>query len=78
MAEREPVEVTVEIDGRETVAGTLWIHERGGQSATFRYSDAYLADPVGYALDPALPKGAGVFRSPPAATTVHRTAGVRT
>jgi transposase len=34
MAEREPVEVTVEIDGRETVAGTLWVHERGGQSAT--------------------------------------------
>jgi serine/threonine-protein kinase HipA len=68
MAEREPVEVTVEIDGRETVAGTLWVHERGGRSATFRYSDAYLADPVGYALDPTLPKGAGVFRSPPAAT----------
>jgi serine/threonine-protein kinase HipA len=66
MAERGPVEVTVEIDGRETVAGTLWVHERGGQSATFRYSDSYLADPAGYALDPALPRGAGVFRSPPA------------
>jgi serine/threonine-protein kinase HipA len=65
MVEREPVEVTVEIGGRETVAGTLWIHERGGQSATFRYSDSYLADPFGYALDPALPRGAGVFRSPP-------------
>lgn len=67
MPEREPVEVTVEIDGREAVAGTLWVHERGGQSATFRYSDSYLADPVGYALDPALPKGAGIFRSPPGA-----------
>jgi len=67
MAGREPVEVTVEIGERETVAGTLWIHERGGQSATFRYSDSYLADPVGYALDPALPKSAGVFRSPPGA-----------
>lgn len=65
MAEREPVEVTVEIDGKQTVAGTLWVHERGGQSATFRYSASYLADPVGYALDPALPRGAGVFRSPP-------------
>lgn len=30
MAEREAVEVTVEIDGTETVAGTLWFHERGG------------------------------------------------
>ena len=67
MPEREPVEVTVEVGGRETVAGTLWIHERGGQSSTFRYSGSYLADPAGYALDPALPKGAGVFRSPPGA-----------
>ena len=48
MAEREPVEVTVEIDGREVTAGTLWVHERGGQSATFRYSDSYLTDPAGY------------------------------
>jgi serine/threonine-protein kinase HipA len=68
MAEREPVEVTVEIDGRETAAGTLWVHERGGQSATFRYSASYLADPVAYALDPALPRSAGVFRSPPGST----------
>lgn len=67
MAEREPVEVTVEIDGREVTAGTLWVHERGGQSATFRYSDSYLTDPASYALDPALPKGSGVFRSPPGA-----------
>ena len=54
MPEREPVEVAVEIDGREAVAGTLWVHERGGGSATFRYADSYLADPAGYALDPAL------------------------
>ena len=65
MAEREPVEVTVEIDGKEVTTGTLWIHERGGQSSTFRYAEAYLANPVGYALDPGLPKAAGVFRSPP-------------
>ena len=84
MAERETVEVTVEIDGRETVAGTLWVHERGGQSATFRYSDSYLADPVGYALDPALTMGAGVFRSPPGSALFRAfadsapTAGART
>ncbi len=65
MAEREPVEVTVEIGSREVTAGTLWVHERGGHSATFRYSDSYLADPGGYALDPALPRAAGIFRSPP-------------
>lgn len=34
MAGRDPVEVTVEADGREFTAGTLWIHDRGGQSAT--------------------------------------------
>jgi serine/threonine-protein kinase HipA len=60
MAGREPVEVTVEIGGRETVAGTFWVHDRGGQTATFRYADAYLTDPAGYDLEPALPKAAGV------------------
>jgi serine/threonine-protein kinase HipA len=64
MAEREPVEVTVEIGGQELTAGTLWVHERGGQSATFRYADSYLANPAGYDLDPALPKAAGVFHTP--------------
>jgi serine/threonine-protein kinase HipA len=65
MAERLPVEVTVEIDGREVVAGTLWVHGRGGQSASFRYSDSYLTNSRGYSLDPVLPKAAGVFHTPP-------------
>ncbi|WP_225438097.1 type II toxin-antitoxin system HipA family toxin [Candidatus Frankia nodulisporulans] len=65
MAGRDPVEVTVELDGQETVAGTLWIHDRGGQSATFRYADGYLTDPSGYDLDPALTRAAGVFHTPP-------------
>lgn len=65
MAEREPVEVTVEIDGQDLTAGTLWLHERGGQSATFRYADSYRSNPAGYDLDPALPKAAGVFHTPP-------------
>lgn len=65
MAERDPVEVTVEVDGRELVAGMLWVHERGGQSASFRYTDGYLTNSRGYALDPVLPKGAGVFHTPP-------------
>ena len=38
MAGREPVEVTVETGGGELIAGTLWIHDRGGQTATFRYA----------------------------------------
>ena len=65
MAGRDPVEVTVEADGREVTAGTLWIHDRGGQSATFRYAHSYLSDPRSYALDPALPKAAGVFHTSP-------------
>jgi serine/threonine-protein kinase HipA len=65
MAEREPVEVTVEIGGQEVPAGTLWVHERGGQTASFRYADSYLTSSGTYALDPVLPKSAGVFHTPP-------------
>lgn len=55
----------MEIGGREVVAGTLWIHDQRTETATFRYSDAYLASPVSYDLDPALPKSAGIFQVPP-------------
>ncbi|HXL88872.1 MAG TPA: type II toxin-antitoxin system HipA family toxin [Streptosporangiaceae bacterium] len=65
MAGREPVEVTVEIEGQELVAGTLWLHDQRTETATFRYSDSYLANPDSYDLDPALPKSAGIFQSPP-------------
>ena len=65
MTIREPIEVTVEIGGQEVAAGTLWTHEQRTETATFRYSDSYLASPVSYDLDPALPKSAGVFQSRP-------------
>ena len=65
MVERESVEVTVDIDGHELTAGTLWVHERGGQSSTFRCADSYLSNSVSYNLDPALPKAAGVFHTTP-------------
>jgi len=64
MAAREPVEVTVEIGEQEVAAGTLWIREQRTETATFRYSDSYLASPVSYDLDPSLPKSAGIFQSP--------------
>jgi serine/threonine-protein kinase HipA len=64
MAGREAIEVTVEIDGQELVAGTLWVHEQRAETATFRYSDSYLASSVSHDLDPALPKSAGIFQSP--------------
>ena len=59
-----PIEVTVAVRGQEIVAGTLWVHERGEQSATFRYTDEYLSSPDSYDLDPALPKSSGVFQTP--------------
>lgn len=59
-----PVEVTIEIDGQELVAGTLWVHRRGGQSATFRYADGYLREPRAYELDPVLALRSGVFQTP--------------
>jgi serine/threonine-protein kinase HipA len=65
MVGRDPVEVSVEIGGRELTAGTLWVHDRGGQSATFRYADSYLASPDSYDLDPALPRSSGVFHTSP-------------
>ena len=58
-----PVEVTVEIDGLELVAGMLWVHERGEQSATFRYSNDYLRNPHVYELDPALALRSRVFQT---------------
>lgn len=65
MAGREAVEITVEIDGQELVAGTVWVHEQRTETTTFRYSESYLASTVSYDLDPALPKTAGIFQSPP-------------
>ncbi|HTW97454.1 MAG TPA: HipA domain-containing protein [Acidimicrobiales bacterium] len=66
---RGPVEVTVEIDGEEIVAGTMRITERRGQSMTFEYAPNYLAQLRAYPLDPVLPPGTGVFQ-PPAGASV--------
>lgn len=56
MNDREPIEVTVLVRGRELVAGTLWFHERGKPTASFRYADPYLTSPGSYALDLGLPR----------------------
>jgi serine/threonine-protein kinase HipA len=60
----DPIEVTVEIDNKEHIAGTPWVHERVTQSATFRYVDEYLKLPLAYALDPILPLGRGIMQTP--------------
>ncbi len=60
----DTVEVTVDLEGHEVVAGTLRIYERHGLSTTFEYAEEYLRDPRSYDLEPALPRSAGVFRPP--------------
>ncbi|WP_427019336.1 type II toxin-antitoxin system HipA family toxin (plasmid) [Pseudarthrobacter sp. P1] len=59
------IDVVVDVRGVSQPAGTLWVHHRGGQSATFRYLATYLADRKAYALDPALPLSTGVFQTRP-------------
>ena len=56
----QPVEVDLEIGGRDVPAGKLWTHRHGrSESATFSYLDEYLQRPDSYDLDPGLPLQAG-------------------
>jgi serine/threonine-protein kinase HipA len=64
MADSE-VEVVVGLRGLDVTAGRLWAHRRrGAESATFAYSDEYLARSDAYPLDPALPLAAGQHQTP--------------
>lgn len=55
-----PTEVFVQIAGSDVWAGRLWSHQRrGSESATFAYSEEYLARRDAYALDPGLPLTTG-------------------
>jgi serine/threonine-protein kinase HipA len=59
MADAE-VEVVVEIGGEDVFAGRMWSHRRrGAESATFSYTEEYLARDDAYELDPGLPLYAG-------------------
>jgi serine/threonine-protein kinase HipA len=52
----QPIEVVVQIAGRDLPAGRLWTHRSGrSESATFSYLQEYLQQAEAYALDPALP-----------------------
>ena len=53
----------VQVGADELVAGTLWVHDRQGQSATFRYDQTYIADSRAYELDPTLPLTSGVIQT---------------
>jgi serine/threonine-protein kinase HipA len=59
------VEVLVEIEGEDVLAGRLWPHRRRGiESATFGYATEYLARGDAYELDPILPLSAGPQQTP--------------
>lgn len=61
----DPVDVVVEIGGRDVLAGRLWSHLRGRtESATFTYDPGYLAAADAYALDPSLPLVGGQLQTP--------------
>jgi serine/threonine-protein kinase HipA len=61
------IDIYIQAGGRTLRVGRLWLHSaRGGESASFEYSDAWLASPAAFDLDPALPLGRGAFHTGPA------------
>jgi serine/threonine-protein kinase HipA len=61
----QPIEVDVQIAGRDVPAGRLWAHRRGqSESATFSYREDYLQRADAYELDPGLPLQAGQHQTP--------------
>lgn len=76
------VDVIVQVAGENVHAGRLWAHRRAAtESATFAYTDEYLARPGAYALDPALALVSGQQQTPAdrarsaPSPTAHRTDG---
>jgi serine/threonine-protein kinase HipA len=59
------VDVLVQIDGEDVLAGRMWSHRRAGsESATFSYAAEYLTRPGAYELDPQLPLFEGQQQTP--------------
>jgi serine/threonine-protein kinase HipA len=60
----QPVEVDVQVAGRDVPAGRLWTHRHGqSESATFSYRDDYLQLADSYELDPGLPLQTGQYQT---------------
>lgn len=56
--------VTVQLDGADVRAGTLYTHvRRGVETSSFSYDDAYLARPGAFALSPDMPLTSGTIHS---------------
>lgn len=61
----QPIEVDVQIAGRDVPVGRLWTHRHGqSESATFSYREDYLQRADAYELDPGLPLQAGQHQTP--------------
>jgi hypothetical protein len=61
----QPIEVDVQIAGRDVPAGRLWAHRHGrSESATFSYREDYLQLDDAYALDPEMPLQTGQHQTP--------------
>jgi serine/threonine-protein kinase HipA len=61
----QPIQVDVQIAGRDVPAGRLWTHRHGqSESATFSYREDYLQRADAYELDPGLPLQAGQHQTP--------------
>jgi serine/threonine-protein kinase HipA len=59
------VQVFVQIDGSDLLAGELWSHRRRNrESATFSYAPEYLGHPAAFELDPFLPLRDGLQQTP--------------
>lgn len=64
MADRR-VEVFVQIDGDDILAGEMWSHRRRNrESETFSYATEYLEHPAAFELDPVLPLVNGLQQTP--------------
>jgi serine/threonine-protein kinase HipA len=59
------ISVYVTVGQRTLLAGQMYAHSRRGvESTSFVYDSRYLASPLAYALDPALPLVAGTLQTP--------------
>lgn len=59
------IQVWVSVNNEDVEAGTLYHHfKEGVESATFYYTESYLARADAYALDPALPLEVGPLQTP--------------
>ncbi len=58
------VAITIQLNGIDTLAGTLWFHARRGiESASFAYDTSYLASPSAIPISPDLPLVPGTMHS---------------